>query len=120
MEPVTEECMEDAMDEFPTLTDAELEAMEADAETLMTLLIDEEAEGEVEAGRLLLEWVPGVCRELAGARAEIARLRGVLEYYADLGLWERARAEAQEVPEAPDTRDIGAPAREALRTGGAK
>lgn len=97
------------MDEFAKLTDAELEAMPAEAEMLMTLLIDEEAEGEVEAGRLLLEWVPGVCQELAGARAEIARLRGVLEYYADLGLRERARSEAQ------DARDLGAPAREALR-----
>jgi len=100
------------MEELTRLTDAELEAMQADAETLMTLLIDEEAEGEVEAGRLLLEWVPGVCHELAGARAEIARLRQVLEYYADHGLWARARADAA------DSDDLGALAREALRAGG--
>lgn len=95
--------------------DAEqLTAMPEEAEQLMTLLIDEEAEGEVEAGQLLLEWVPSVCDELAEARETIVRFRHALEYYADYALWEKlyvgggfADSEAQE--------DMGLVARTALR-----
>lgn len=95
--------------------DAEqLEAMRADAEQLLALLVDEEAEGEVEAGQLLLEWVPSVCDELTEARETIERYRHALEYYADYALWEKlyvgggfTDSEAQE--------DMGLVARTALR-----
>ena len=92
----------------------QLEAMRSDAQELMALLVDEEAEGEVEAGQLLLEWVPSVCSELAEAREIIARYRHALEYYADYSLWEKlyvgggfTDSEAQE--------DMGLVARTALR-----
>jgi len=103
------------MSDLIKLTDEQLLAVQADAEMLMTLLIDEEAEGEVEAGQLLLESVPSVCAELAAAREENARLRDALEFYADFGLWKRAFECGEEDSSARE--DMGTMAREALRAG---
>ncbi len=99
------------MADMERLSAEQLERMREDAEQLMTLLIDEEAEGEVEAGQLLLEWVPSVCGELAEAREKIERLRHALEYYADFALWERTK----EPGECLDLEALGQVAREALR-----
>lgn len=102
------------MDETKTLTDERLQAVPAEAELLLTLLTDEDAEGEVEAGQLLLEDVPALCEEVRRLRADVERMRTALEYYADIQLWEKAYVSGGFIDSEADE-DMGLVARNALR-----
>lgn len=81
--PTDPSLYEDSMDH---LTDQLFEAVKQDARDLATMLPQDR---EV-AGRLLVQALPVLFREIEMARRDKDRLRTALEFYADMSLWDRA------------------------------
>ncbi|MBU1003848.1 MAG: hypothetical protein KKE73_15155 [Proteobacteria bacterium] len=67
-------------------TEQLFENVKKDARDLAGIL----PQGQTVAGRLLLEALPILFREIEQSRQRNERLREALEFYADLSLWDRA------------------------------
>lgn len=81
--PIDPQLFDDDMDH---LTDQLFEAVKKDARDLAGML----PQGENVAGRLLVDALPVLFREIEMSRKEKEHLRTALEFYADMSLWDRA------------------------------
>ena len=91
------------------LTDQLFEAVKRDAKDLAKLL----PKGEGVAGRVLLDALPILFREIEQSKRRIETMRDALEFYADLSLWDRAYIDGGTDSVAAE--DAGETARMALR-----
>jgi len=91
------------------LTDQLFDAVKRDAKDLGKLL----PKGQDVAGRLLLDALPVLFREIEQSKERIEHMRDALEFYADMSLWDRAYIDGGTDSVAAE--DAGETARLALR-----
>ena len=91
------------------LTEQLFEAVTRDAKDLAAML----PKGEKVAGRLVVDALPVLFREIEQSRKRIEAMRDALEFYADMSLWDRAYIDGGTDSVAAE--DAGETARMALR-----